>query len=78
MFKQQAHGRFQVVLQRFREKGATIPEKALTIKELGLPQRFEEAMHRRLGETNIIVEVNGKYYLSAERLKDFKDKIARL
>ncbi|MGD6811023.1 MAG: hypothetical protein ACQCN3_15120 [Candidatus Bathyarchaeia archaeon] len=56
-------------IEKFRQKGATSPEKALTSQELGLPPRFEEAMHRRLGRTGIFVEVNGKYYLSEARLK---------
>jgi hypothetical protein len=58
----------------FRQKGATSPEKAMTIQELGLPPRFEEAMHRRLGRLGIFVEVNGKYYLSEERLKEFEER----
>ena len=44
----------------------------MTIQELGLPPRFEEAMHRRLGQSDIFVEVNGKYYLSEERLKQIE------
>jgi hypothetical protein len=62
------------IIQVFRQKGATIPEKALTLQELGLPPRFEEAMHRRLGQTGIFVEVNGKYYLDEEKLKHFQEQ----
>ena len=58
----------------FHQKGATSPEKAMTAQELGLPPRFEEAMHRRLGRLGIFVEVNGKYYLSEERLKEFEER----
>ena len=65
------------MIQKFREKGATSPEKALTIQELGLPPRFEEAMHRRLGQTGIFVEVNGKYYLNEERLRQIREQRAR-
>jgi hypothetical protein len=32
------------LIAKFREKGATIPEKAMTPEELGLPLRFQEAM----------------------------------
>jgi hypothetical protein len=64
----------RVVIERFRQKGATSPEKAMTIEELGLPPRFEEAMHRRLGQSGIIVEVNGKYYLSENRLKQIQEQ----
>jgi hypothetical protein len=61
----------------FREKGATSPEKAMTIQELGLPAQFEQAMHRRLGQTGIFVEVNGKYYLNEDRLKQIREQRAQ-
>jgi hypothetical protein len=60
--------RIMEVVEKFREKGALSPEKALTAQELGLPPRFEQAMHRRLGRLRIFVEINGKYYLDEERL----------
>jgi uncharacterized membrane protein len=69
--------RLQEIIQKFREKGATSPEKAMTIQELGLPPRFEEAMHRRLGQTGIFVEVNGKYYLNEDRLKQIQEQRAQ-
>lgn len=65
------------IIDKFRQKGATSAEKALTIEELGLPQRFEEAMHRRLGQSGIFVEVNGKYYLNEERLKQIQEQRAQ-
>lgn len=71
-------GRFAEVIKKFRDKGAVSADKAMSAQELGLPPRFEEAMHRRLGQTGVIVEANGKYYLSEERLKEFKDKVANL
>jgi Flp pilus assembly protein TadB len=69
--------RLQEIIQRFREKGAASPEKAMTIQELGLPPRFEQAMHRRLGQTGIFVEVNGKYYLNEDRLKQIQEQRAQ-
>jgi len=57
------------VIEKFRQKGAVSPEKAITAQELGLPLGFQEAMRRRLGRSGIFVEVNGRYYLSEERLK---------
>jgi hypothetical protein len=66
--------RLNEVIGIFRQKGATSPEKAMTTQELGLPARFEEAMHRRLGRLGIFVKVNGKYYLSEERLKEFEKR----
>jgi hypothetical protein len=71
------HRRLHEIIERFRQKGATSPEKAMTIQELGLPPRFEEAMHRRLGQLGIFVEVNGKYYLSEERLKQVQEQRAK-
>jgi Flp pilus assembly protein TadB len=49
----------------------------MTIQELDLPPRFEEAMHRRLGQSGIFVEVNRKYYLSEERLKQIQEQRQR-
>ena len=64
------------LIAKFKEKGATSPEKALSPQELGLPPRFEEAMKRRLGRSGIFVEVNGKYYLSEERLKEVQERLS--
>jgi len=69
--------RLQEIIEKFRQKGATSPEKALTIQELGLPRRFEEAMHRRLGQSGIFVEVNGKYFLNEERLRQVQEQRAK-
>ena len=64
------------LVQRFKEKGAVSSDKAMTLQELGLPLRFEEAMKRRLGKSGIFVEVNGKHCLSEERLKQVKEQLA--
>ena len=53
-------GRLERLVARFREKGATSAEKAMTAEELGLPPRFEDAMKRRLGATGIFVGTGGK------------------
>ena len=75
--REEMRRRLHEIIERFRQKGATSPEKAMTIQELGLPPRFEEAMHRRLGQTGIFVEVNGKYYLNEERLKQIQEQRAK-
>ncbi len=72
--REEIRRRLQEMVEIFRQKGATSPEKAMTIQELGLPPRFEQAMHRRLGQTGIFVEVNGKYYLNEERLKQIQEQ----
>jgi lipoate-protein ligase A len=63
-------------IEKFRQKRALSPEKAMTAEELGLSAEFKDRMKRRLGQLGILVEVNGKYYLSEERLKEVKGKIA--
>ena len=75
MFGGRAETREQLLnlIEKFRQKGAVSPEKAMTSEELGLPPRFEEAMKRRLGRLGVFVEVNGKYYLSEERLKQLEE-----
>lgn len=61
------------IVEKFRQKGAVSPDKAMTAEELSLPPRFEVAVKRRLGRLGIFVEVNGKYYLSEERLKQMEE-----
>jgi len=61
------------IVQKFRQQGALTPETAKTATELGLPPRFEEAMKRRFGQSGIFVEVNGKYYLSEDQLKQVEE-----
>jgi len=72
--REEIRRRLNELVQTFRQKGATSPEKAMTIQELGLPPRFEQAMHRRLGQTGIFVELNGKYYLNEQRLKEIQEQ----
>src|ERR1022692_992682 len=76
MFRPAGGGRrrIQEIIAKFREKGATSPEKAMTAQELGLPPRFEEAMKRRLGATGIFVEFGGKYYLDEARLQQIEEQ----
>jgi hypothetical protein len=74
--REETRNRVMEIVEKFRAKGAINPEKAMSATELGLPTRFEEAMNRRLGQTGIFVRVNGKYFLSEERLKVVKEKMA--
>jgi hypothetical protein len=64
------------LVQIFRSKGAVSPDRAMTIEELGLGPRFQLAMSRRLGRLGIFVEQNGRYYLSEQRLNEFRDWLA--
>ncbi len=75
MFGQSGGGRrLRELVAIFRAKGAVSADKAMTIEELGLPPKFEMAMHRRLGATGIFVEVSGKYYLDEARLGQFQQQ----
>jgi hypothetical protein len=65
------------IIEKFRQKGAVSPDRAVTADELGLPPGFQEAMKRRLGRSGIFVEVNGKYYLDEERLKEIEEQRRR-
>jgi len=76
--REEMRRRLYNIIERFRQKGATSPGKAMTIQELGLPPRFEEAMHRRLGQSGIFVETNGKYYLNEDRLKQIEEQRAKM
>jgi ABC-type multidrug transport system fused ATPase/permease subunit len=68
----QIRDRLLEIIEKFRQKGAISHEKAMTAEELGLPPRFEEAMKRRLGRLGIFVEVDGKYYLSEDKLQQLE------
>ncbi len=78
MFRPPGGGRrvIQEIVAKFKERGATSPEKALTAQELGLGPRFEEAMKRRLGASGIFVEVGGKYYLDEAKLQQVQQQRA--
>jgi hypothetical protein len=65
------------IIEKFRQKGAISPEKAMSIQELGLPPRFEEAIHGRLGSTGMFFEVNCKYYLDEEKLRRIREQRAK-
>lgn len=49
----------------------------MSLKQLGLHERFEKAMKGRLGRTGIFVEAEGKYYLDEERLSEFEERWER-
>jgi hypothetical protein len=68
--------RLHEIVDKFRQKGALSPEKAMTAEELVLPGEFKESMQRRLGQTGIFVEVNGKYYLDEKRLEEVREQRA--
>ncbi|HYB07131.1 MAG TPA: hypothetical protein VEB87_03130 [Nitrososphaerales archaeon] len=64
----------ETLAQKFRERGATSPDKALTARELGVHEMFQKAMKERLGQTGIFVEIGGKYYMNEQRLREFEQR----
>lgn len=63
---------FRRMVEVFRERGATTPEKALTLKELGFPADFENFSSLIPKDESPIVQVGKKYYLSEKRLAEFR------
>jgi DNA-binding PadR family transcriptional regulator len=62
------------VIEAFKQKGAVSPERALTLEELDLPPGFE-VKRSPPWFLGVLVEVDGKYYLSEERLKKVRKRL---
>jgi ATP-binding cassette subfamily B multidrug efflux pump len=56
------------LVKTFKEKGATSPETAKSLDELGLPPHFSMMMQMRLGQIGVFVENKGRYYLVEEKV----------
>ena len=69
-------GRLLEIAERFRQKGATSPETALSLDELVDRSEFEHALIRGLGGLGVFAEVDGKYYLSGEGFQQAKGHLA--
>jgi len=68
------HGRMMEIVEAFRKNGATSPETAKALEELGLPPMFGMMLQGPMGQSGIFVEHNGKYYISEERLKQMQER----
>jgi ATP-binding cassette subfamily B protein len=66
------HGRIFEMVETFRERGATSPETALALEELGLPPMFGMMIRGPMGQSGIFGENDGKYYLNEERFKQIR------
>jgi DNA-binding PadR family transcriptional regulator len=62
------------IIEYFQEKEATTPEKALTLKDLGIPEEMERLIPPVLPDMFPIVRVHNKYYLSVARLEKFREQ----
>ena len=68
---------FRMIVDVLREKGATTPKKAMTWKELGLPEELELMDPPIQPDKSPIVQKGNKYYLSEERLEVFKKEFGQ-
>jgi len=66
------HGQMMEIVETFTKNGATSPETAMTLEELGLPPMFGMMLQGPMGQMGIFVEHNGRYYLSEERIKQMR------
>jgi ATP-binding cassette subfamily B protein len=64
--------RMMEIVETFKAKGATSPESALTLEELGLPPMFGTMMQNPMGQSGMFVEHDGKYYLNEGQFKQMQ------
>lgn len=62
----------------FRRLKATSPDKSVTSEELDLSDTFDAFINGPAGMFEVIVKVDGKYYLSEERMRTRHRRIRRL
>ena len=60
-------------VEKFRNVGATSPETAMTIEELGLSVQFKTFLRRFPRNFGVFVKVGNKYYLSEEQLQKVQE-----
>jgi DNA-binding PadR family transcriptional regulator len=63
-------------IEKFRQNGAVSPEKAMSVEELGLSPRFKAFLRRSPRLFGVFVRVDGKYYLSEERLRRVEEQFS--
>jgi DNA-binding PadR family transcriptional regulator len=63
-------------VEKFRQKGAVTPEKALSIEELGLSPKFEAFLRRSPRLLGVFVKVDDNFYLSEARLKELEKQFS--
>jgi len=68
------HGRMKEMVETFVKNGATSPETAMTLEELGLPPMFEMMLQGPMGQSGLILEHQGRYYVSQERLDEMRSR----
>jgi len=68
------HARMKEMVETFEKNGATSPETAKTLEELGLPPMFAMMLRGPMGQSGLILEHQGKYYVSQERLDEMRSR----
>ena len=68
------HGRMLEIVETFVKNGATSPESAMALEELGLPPMFGMMLQGPMGQSGLILEHQGKYYISQERLEQMRSR----
>jgi len=63
-------------VEKFRQKGAVSPEKAMSVEELGLSPKFKTFLRSSPRLFGVFVKVDNKYYLSEERLKKIEEQLS--
>jgi len=63
-------------VEKFRQKGAVSPEKAMSVEELGLSPKFKTFLRSSPRLFGVFVKVDNKYYLSEEQLKKFEEQLS--
>jgi hypothetical protein len=63
------------LINKFRNTNTTTAQAAKTLEELRVSRRL---MFNKFLMRNIIVEVNGKYYLNEQNLIDFRAKKSKI
>ena len=66
------HARMKEMVETFEKNGATSPESAMTLEELGLPPMFVMMLQGPMGEMGLIKERQGRYYVSQDRLDEMR------
>jgi ATP-binding cassette subfamily B protein len=66
--------RMMEIVETFKAKGATSPESALTLEELGLPPMFGMMMQSPMGQSGMFVENDDKYHLNEEQFKQIQER----
>jgi len=63
-------------IAKFRKNGATSPETAMTVEELGLSEQFKTFLRRSPNLFGVFVKVDNHYYLSEQKLKKIEKQLS--